>query len=143
MTANKFHVRSATWSNDATAIKAVRHRVFIQEQNVPEELESDHFDTNSAYVLAESSNGQTIGCARLQPDGKVTRIAVLENWRRLGVGSEMLKELISMAKHQQQKTLYMHAQLQAKALYKAFGFKATGEVFTEAGIEHVKMTRDL
>jgi len=140
---NNFTIRSATWNNDSAAIKAVRHAVFIQEQEVPEELESDQFDADSAYVLAEAKDGQAIGCARLQPNGKVTRIAVLEKWRRLGVGSEMLKELISMAKRRQQKTLYMHAQVQAKALYEAFEFKSSGDVFTEAGIEHVKMTRDL
>jgi len=143
VTAKNFTIRPATWSNDAAAIKAVRHKVFIEEQKVPEQLESDHYDTKSEYVVAKANDGQAIGCARLQPDGKVTRIAVLENWRRLGIGSEMLKELISIAKHRQQKTLYMHAQVQAKALYEAFGFKVSGDVFVEAGIEHVKMMRDL
>jgi len=141
--AKTFTVRRASWTNDATAIQAVRHEVFILEQKVPEDLESDEYDTSSVYVLAETNDGQAIGCARLQRNGKVTRIAVVEKWRRRGVGSEMLKELISMATDQQHKSLYMHAQLQAKALYETLEFKVSGEVFLEAGIEHIKMTRDI
>jgi len=137
----QYSCRIATWKNDSAAIMQVRHTVFVQEQNVPASIESDEFDAASFYVLTESTDGTPVGCARLQANGKVTRIAVLKAWRRHGIAREMLKLVLQIAEQNKLQSLYLHAQLSASELYKEFGFVETGQQFTEAGIEHIKMIR--
>jgi len=39
----KFAVRAASWEKDAGDIMHIRHSVFVQEQQVPESIESDDF----------------------------------------------------------------------------------------------------
>ncbi len=135
-----FTVRIASWDKDSTALMRIRNEVFVQEQNVPIELESDEYDSSSWYVLTESHEKRPIACARLQPNGKVTRIAVLKPWRRLGIARAMLQQILDLARKQDLNTLYLHAQLSAITLYEEFGFTQAGEQFEEAGIEHIKMT---
>ncbi len=134
-------IKSASWDADKTALMSVREEVFVKGQNVPASLESDDFDPVSFYVLAESNEGVPIGCARLQPNGKVTRIAVLSSWRRCGIARQMLGKVIKIAGDQGIESLYLHAQLAAVSLYEEFGFTQCGEQFEEAGIQHIKMTR--
>ncbi len=136
-----FTVHTASWDTDADAIMQIRYTVFVQEQKVPKELESDEYDHQSVYVIAKATTGDTIGCARLQPNGKITRMAVLKPWRRRGVAAAMLKEILQLAQEQPVPALYLHAQLSAIALYEQFGFKQMGEQFEEAGIVHIKMQR--
>ena len=134
-------IKSASWDADKAALMSVREEVFVKGQNVPASLESDDFDPVSFYVLAESNEGVPIGCARLQPNGKVTRIAVLSSWRRCGIARQMLGKVIKIAGDQGIESLYLHAQLAAVSLYEEFGFTQCGEQFEEAGIQHIKMTR--
>ena len=134
-------IKPASWDADKAALMSVREEVFVKGQNVPASLESDDFDPVSFYVLAESTEGTPIACARLQPNGKVTRIAVLNSWRRRGIARQMLGEIIKIASNQGIKSLYLHAQLGAVTLYEEFGFVQGGEQFEEAGIQHIKMTR--
>ncbi|MEM8547722.1 MAG: GNAT family N-acyltransferase, partial [Pseudomonadota bacterium] len=65
------------WMHDLDDIRAVRKTVFIQEQNVPEQEEWDHWDPVSQHILAYHANRDAVGTARVQPDGKITRMAVL------------------------------------------------------------------
>lgn len=134
-----FNTRIASWNEDKAAIMHVRHTVFVEGQNVPQSLETDDFDQISWYVLAESPDGAPIGCARLQPNGKVTRIAVLSQYRRRGIARQMLADIIKIANNHHVKSLYLHAQITAIELYKQFGFIESGEPFEEAGIQHIKM----
>lgn len=141
MTMPEFNTRTASWDDDSTDLMQVRHIVFVEGQNVPASIESDDFDKVSWYVLAELADGKPIGCARLQPNGKVTRIAVLQEYRRLGIARQMLRDIIDIADSQNIDSLYLHAQITAIGLYEQFGFVQCGEQFEEAGIQHIRMTR--
>jgi len=149
---DQFTIRIARWREDSKAIMQIRYEVFVQEQNVPPDLESDDFDAISWYVLAETHKindeatndkpGTAIACARLQPNGKITRMAVLKPWRRRGVGRQILQKLLEIADDNNLQDIYLHAQLSAADLYRKSGFIETGNQFEEAGIKHIKMTRD-
>ena len=39
--------------------------------------------------------------------------------------------------------MVLHAQTQAQGFYAANGYEPEGELFMEAGIEHVRMSKDL
>ncbi len=124
-------------------IKTVRETVFIQEQHVPVELEWDGLDAAAIHVVALDKNAQVIGTARMLATGHIGRMAVLPAWRHQGVGSAMLKELLSVARQKQLARVYLHAQTTAVGFYKHHGFEATGKEFMDAGIPHRYMERPL
>ncbi len=135
----KPEVRAADWEADGAEIRRIRQLVFVEEQNVPPELEWDEFDAPSAHFLAFDAKRDAVGTGRLQPDGKITRMAVLPAARGAGIGAALLEALLYAAIHQGKAVPWLHAQSDAVGFYESFGFTAVGDPFMEAGIEHRKM----
>ncbi len=125
---------------------AIRRRVFIEEQNVPEEIEMDADDSHAFHALA-ILDGVAIGCGRMLEHGasevKIGRMAVLREFRNKGVGAQILRFLIEHARTRGSRKAILHAQLTAEGFYLREGFRAVGGVFDEAGIAHRLMERDL
>lgn len=142
-TSTLYTVRIADWNADGPPLRAIRRTVFVDEQGVPEVLEWDDLDAQSAHALAVDAGGAAIGCARLLPDGHIGRVAVLRPWRRRGVGAALLLRLVDLASERGHAAAVLNAQTQAIAFYRRHGFEVTGDVFEEAGIPHVVMQRAL
>ncbi len=142
MSSTQFQLRQADWPASAEALKQLRETVFIKEQQVPPELEWDGLDETALHLLAETPDGQPIGCARLLPNGQIGRMSVLRSWRNQGVGSAMLRELLQLAEQQGFPACFLHAQTHAVAFYRRFGFHPEGEIFMDAGIPHLSMRLD-
>jgi predicted GNAT family N-acyltransferase len=142
-TSRTFTVRTASWRDDRASLQDLRRQVFIIEQQVPEELEWDDADMVSVHALALDGEGRPIGTGRLLPDGHIGRMAVIREWRRHGVGSAILEWLMVSARQQEFHVLHLHAQTHALDFYARHGFIAHGDVFSEAGMPHRKMTLSL
>lgn len=138
-----FTVEQTDWPADAARLGAVRRTVFIDEQGVPEALEWDAADASATHFLAQTLEGQPIGCARLLPDGHLGRMAVLREWRGLGVGTALLGAATAVARHRGIARLDISAQVHAEPFYAKAGFEAVGAVYEEAGIAHVRMQKRL
>jgi len=138
-----FTVHLVSWHDGEPLLRAIREKVFMQEQGVPAELEWDGLDGPSHHALALSANGEAIGCGRLTPDGHIGRMAVLPEWRRKRIGSAILELLVDYARSQHYEHVALNAQVQAIPLYKNFGFELEGDEFMEANIPHRKMTLHL
>lgn len=121
----------------------IRKTVFIHEQHVPVALEWDTSDANCLHVLATDLTKRPIGTARLLQDGYIGRMAVLKEWRRMGVGKSLLQRLLIEAKKQQMRKVIIHAQSHAVGFYIGFGFQIVGKEFIDANILHIKMTLQL
>jgi predicted GNAT family N-acyltransferase len=113
--------------------------VFINEQLVPPELEWDGYDQDCWHVLAQTADGKAIGTGRMLYDGHIGRMAVLPQYRKAGVGSTLLNELINIARRQGINEVFLHAQTQAVAFYQKHGFVIASDEFMDAGIPHVTM----
>lgn len=137
----EYRVQSGDWSAMEALVMPVREKVFVEEQGVPMEMELDEFDPVSLHVAATGPDGTAIGTGRLLPDGHIGRLAVLPQWRGKGCGRAIFDALLDAARAKDMKHLALHAQTSAVGFYRAFGFVEQGEVFMEAGIPHVLMTR--
>lgn len=136
-------IRVADWEGDQAGLRAVRTRVFVEEQSVSEEEEWDGLDAECRHVVAEAKAEGIVGTGRLHPSGKVGRMAVLPHWRGRGVGAMLLLRLIEEARAQSLESLYLHAQVPVLGFYARYGFVAEGEEFDEAGIPHRLMRLSL
>lgn len=136
-------VERVDWAAAESALADVRRRVFVQEQGVPESLEWDGVDPQCGHVAARTRDGTVIGTGRLLPDGHIGRMAVLAPWRRSGVGSAMLAELVEMAGDRGHREVILNAQCYVTAFYRRAGFRVTSGEFLEAGIPHVEMRKSL
>lgn len=136
----RFSIQLMAWSDALPLARAVREKVFIDEQNVPRELEWDEWDECSDHAVALDGGSNAIGTARLLPNGRVGRMAVLRNWRGQGVGAALLEALLRLAGERGMREVTLHAQTHAAGFYRRFGFNARGDEFLEAGIPHVEMS---
>ena len=139
----QFTIRIMIWKEALPLARPVRERVFIEEQRVPRELEWDEWDEASDHAIACDAAGKAIGTARLLPDGRIGRMAVLKERRGKGVGAALLRAMLDRARERSMTRAVLHAQVQAAGFYRRFGFRERGEEFLEAGIPHVEMTLDL
>lgn len=134
-------VKKVTEPTQLEKVFAIRREVFVVEQNCPPELEWE-FEDECTHFFA-TVDGEPAGAARWRKTDKgykLERFAVLQEFRGLGVGQELVKAVLSdLPVHAAY--VYMHAQIQAVSLYEKFNFQKTGPEFEEAGIRHFKMVR--
>ncbi len=145
-------VKLTTWQRSEKPLKEIRERVFLQEQNVPIELEWDELDEQAYHILAEAipehmqAKKLAIGTARIIINNKqahIGRMAVLADWRGQGTGSKMLQYCIDECIKKQVEVIILNAQLYVTKFYQKAGFKITSEEFLDAGIAHKQMTLTL
>ena len=135
-----FELRPASWAVDRAALQSVRRSVFIVEQGIPEAEEWDDVDPVAVHVLALGQNRDAVGTGRLEPTGKIGRVAVLPQCRGAGLGSLIVAHLVNHATESGFTKVYLHAQAAARGFYERLGFRADGPVFDEVGIPHQRMT---
>lgn len=133
-------VRTADFGADFDSIRAVRTAVFIDEQRVDRELEFDDRDAFCLHLLA-LDGAKAIGTVRLDIEygGKIGRLAVLAAHRGRGVGSALMEKLHELARARGLEALWCHAQVSAVPFYERLGYRASGPVFVEADIDHLRM----
>ncbi len=120
----------------------IRFEVFVVEQNVPEGLEIDGLDDEAKHVLAYIDD-EAIGTGRILSDGHIGRVAVLKKYRGLGIGNSVMRELIKWAQQNKLEKLWLSSQWHAHSFYLDLGFVCEGDIYEEAGIDHIKMHRAL
>jgi len=132
-------LRFGDWAAMQADAKPIRMEVFVQEQNVPAELEMDDRDAVCLHAVAYDAGGNALGTGRLLPDGHIGRMAVLRSARGAGVGGAILKGLMEKARERGDEKVVLSAQTHAAEFYLAHGFAMAGDVFYEAGIPHIEM----
>jgi len=138
-----YNIKKTTWKEDKQSLSEIRIKVFIDEQNVPEELEWDEFDKDSIHILATDNNNKPIACGRIKTDGHIGRMAVLKEHRNSGIGTGILKALLKCAEDDGTSHVYLHAQTTAIPFYEKQGFKTCSEIFMDANIPHKTMKKQL
>lgn len=121
-------------------VRAIRKKVFVEEQKVSVVDEYDIYEETSTHYLL-NNNGVPLAVARSRKtkEGiKLERFAVLAEFRGQGFGKKIVKEVINEVQGDSDK-IYLHAQLPVIAFYNKLGFQKEGDVFVEANIEHYKM----
>lgn len=125
---------------------AVRERVFCGEQGVNHEEEFDALDAEATHVVAVALNGYVAGTCRLlsgRPARTLGRLAVEAELRGRGVGEKIVREAERIAADARAARIELNAQTRATSFYQKSGYLIVRGPFDEAGIEHVRMHKEI
>ncbi|HRO14904.1 MAG TPA: GNAT family N-acetyltransferase [Paracoccus sp. (in: a-proteobacteria)] len=127
-------------TSDLDACLAIRMTVFVQEQNVPEELERDEHDATAIHLLAWAG-GRPVGTARIMVDGMYVK-SYIDAKRGTGLGAALIRAALEeLRRIPGVTTAKLGAQTHALGFYEKLGFTAFGPEYDDAGIPHRDMMR--
>lgn len=134
---------------DINRCLAVRKSVFQTEQGISANLDNDgkDFCENVFHIGASvlTSGGGIIATVRgrlLSADEvKLERMAVLLQYRKLGVGAKLLSAFEEVTLKLHRRKIILHAQSEAVRFYRRYGFNVIGAFFTEASKDHYRMEK--
>jgi predicted GNAT family N-acyltransferase len=138
-------VRAARDEREVEAALALREEVFCGEQGVSLADERDGRDGEAVHLVAVE-DGAVLGTCRLLLEGttvKLGRMAVARAARGRGLGRALLDEAAVQSRALGAERIALAAQLTAQAMYERAGYEPYGDVFLDAGIEHVMMEKAL
>ena len=125
-------------------ILEARIGVFVIEQNCPYQ-ECDNKDQKSFHLYAQDEN-EIKAYLRIIPAGisysepSVGRVLVNKNYRRSGIGAEMMKKAIEFVKDNfSEDKLRISAQEYILDFYRKLGFEVVSDRYLEDGIPHFEM----
>lgn len=124
----------------------LRTRVFVVEQNISADLETDEFENISTHYLV-TVDGKAIATARSRfledkETAKIERVAVLKEARGKGVGRQLMDYILNdLSAYPYLKTIKVGSQNTAIAFYQKLGFQVIGEEYLDAGIPHHLMIK--
>lgn len=99
------------------------------------------------HIFICKENEEIIGCLLLAPvavqKGKLRQMAVSADRQGTGIGTALIRFAEEFARSKQYKTFELHARISALPFYEKLGYEAVGTPFTEVGIPHVKMIKQL
>lgn len=135
-------IKIIKWEEEKTNLMFIRKKVFIEEQKVSESDEWDDKDISAAHFIIFKGKS-ALACARVVDEKNcfhIGRVAVLAEHRKQGMGRQLMQHILVWC-HQQNPDykIYLHAQTTRVSFYEYFGFVAVGDVFLDAGIEHIEM----
>ena len=139
----KFTFKKVSSKEEMDQSHAIRTKVFCEEQKISKEIEFDNLDHLCSHFLIFDNN-KVIATARVRQKEKdflkIERVAVLLEFRRLKVGSILIKNII---KHymdlDDNKSIVLHSQVAVADFYKSLNFISYGNNFFEDGIAHIAM----
>ncbi|WP_418314719.1 YbgC/FadM family acyl-CoA thioesterase [Piscinibacter sakaiensis] len=135
------------WPELKEPARALRTRVFVDEQRIPADLEWDDADGDAVHAVVCNRFDRPLATGRLLQHapavGRIGRMAVHQAVRGSGIGRQVLDALVDAARRRGDREVLLHAQMSAVPFYLRAGFATHGEVFVEAGIEHVEMVLPL
>ena len=123
-------------------ILKLRAAVFIVEQNCPYQ-DIDDKDKQAYHVFLSDETGLQAYLRVLDKGVSFDAVSigrVIAVKRRCGLGTQLVKEGIRVAREQMQADrIIIEAQTYAKQLYEKLGFLPVSEEFLEDGIPHIRM----
>ena len=129
---------------DLYEILKARFSVFVCEQHI-HYLDEDNIDYTATHFMLRRKN-LVIAYARLfkEKEKGVLRIGrMLTIERNKGYAKYLMERIAEEAANKGAHTLCLHAQTQVVPFYEHLGFHTVGNIFMEAEMPHILMTRSL
>ena len=142
------NIRKAESPRDIAYCTQIRTIVFVIEQNVPVNREVDEYEGESEYLLVLIDD-KPVGTIRWRVidnnAAKIERMAVLNEFRKNGIGQKLMNEVIEdITKNQNISAIQLGSQDTAIEYYQKFGFSIQGDGYIDGGnIPHHDMVLEI
>jgi ribosomal protein S18 acetylase RimI-like enzyme len=115
--------------------------------HLPLGSERDPLDAQSFHCVALVKYNSVIGVGSIQSSGndamRIRYMSVAADFRRLGIGSAIIKKLLEHAIENNSSKCWLNARSNAVRFYQQQGFEVVGKVKTDLALPHFKMQTSL
>ena len=129
-----FKFKQTTWQKSSNEILEIRHRVFMIEQHIRDNVLCDLEDNDCFHVIVKNTDGDIVAAGRITEQGRIGRIAVLLPYRGSGIGTKLFKKLIQIGKSHNINDISLNAELGDHRFYNLQKFTSAGPVFMKQGV---------
>ena len=116
--------------------------------DVPLSLEIDKDEAYAVHfvLLLDDQDETAVSTLRILPSANgeqalIQRVATLKPYRGQGYAQKLMVNVLYFLQSQHFKIVELHAQIQAIPFYEKLGFESFGDIFLDAGIQHVAMKK--
>lgn len=99
------------------------------------------------HILTANNQQELAGCLILTPKGngivQLRQMAVAASQQGNNIGRQLVQYAEQFARDNGYTHLMLHARITAQGFYDKLGYTARGEVFTEVGIPHIEMEKQI
>lgn len=110
----------------------------------PEQLEGEY---NQTHLACFNDNCQIIGCLVMKPTDadsvQMRQVAVSSDYQKKGVGKSLVDFSEKWARQKGFTKIILHARNEAVPFYEKLNYQIEGDPFTEIGIKHYNMYKNL
>jgi predicted GNAT family N-acyltransferase len=128
------------------AMVALRMKVLLDPIGIPRSY-IDPVKEAGDLLIGAFEDARLIGCCILSEAGAQTmqlrQMAVDNDLQQKGVGGAIVRFAEQLVKERGYYILMMHARNNVMEFYKKCGYRVAGEQFTEVGIDHHRMEKQL
>ena len=140
---NQFKFQKVKSLDQMELCHTIRKKVFCEEQKISKNIEFDNLDDICEHFLV-FNNQIAVATARVRKKEdcvyKIERVAVLISYRKLKVGTLLIKQIIDQyQKIDKKNSIILHSQISVENFYKNLNFISYGKEFNEDGILHIAM----
>ena len=136
---------NALTNEELYEVLRLRVDVFVVEQACPYP-EIDGKDLEALHLMAkEAHTGKIVAYSRLLAPGvsyeeaSLGRVIVASEWRKTGVGLQLLQKAVERLLSEYGPTIQIGAQAHLEAYYEKVGFVKNSDVYLEDDIPHIDM----
>ena len=130
--------------DESLALRNAVLRIPLGMQFDTEQLEDEY---NQTHLACFKDNCQMIGCLVMKPMDadcvQMRQVAVSFDYQKKGVGKALVDFSEEWAKQNRFSKIILHARDEAVPFYKKLNYLIEGDPFTEIGIKHYNMYKNL
>ena len=146
--ANTFTVIAGKSSMMLKDALTVRNAVFGDEQNYTAGKCRDEHDDMAWFCNVYDVNGNVVATSRSiyledKNERLFSKICVLPEYRKFGLGKQMLEKLEGIAKEENANLVLVNSQAHAVSFYEKLGFVKCGKSYVEEDIEMIPVSKNI
>ncbi len=145
----KIWVKAAENQKELEQCLLLRRKIFTEEKGISAEIEvdeEDHLQSKCEHFLVFLGENP-VGACRCRYIGtnkvKIQRFCVLQDYRRRAVGKNFIKALESYYQKRGVLWIEIDSKYGVSIFYQKCGYQIRSKVFIEAGVQHVKMEKEI
>ena len=144
---NNFEIRSPSTKEEWKNYENFRWEVLRKPLKMSHIPLQDNFEEISIHLMGITLKQKVIACGRFHLNnpnqGQIRYMGVSKNYRRLGIGSKIVKELERLAMNHGADHILLNARNNIVDFYKSLNYEVIGPYTSDIQIPHSTMKKNL